>query len=394
MPATYITIENFGAYALVRHQNGVFYIAWYDSDFRQTRRRSLKTKLNSDATDRVRQISELGMTGDPSAALATKPVRTVFDVLDEHRDYVKGLASVEAETIHIDLICASAIAGKRVAALTLRDFEALRDDWVAKGAKISTISRRLSTLRSAIKRAGDNKQLSEKDTPKIPEFRTANHVRAAEPKGDPCGTTALAKLYDATNEPHLQLYWALLFATAGRQSSVLEIEGDQIDRAHSLIDLNPKGRIQTDKYRPILPIQPALQPWLALIPQGRLITWREKPIASVKTGVRRAVARAGLPDDVNSYSVRHSLGRFMTREGIDPGQISVWLGHVRPPQNNKTTLIYSPFAPTYMIDARKGVEKFVGEIAAQAKTPLLTPPETVKAYLQRLITIEKRDREC
>lgn len=108
MPATYITIENFGVYALVRHQNGIFYIAWYDSDVRQTRRRSLKTKLNSDATDRVRQISELGMTGDPSAALATKPVRTVVDVLDEHRNYVKGLASVEAETIHIDLICASA----------------------------------------------------------------------------------------------------------------------------------------------------------------------------------------------------------------------------------------------------------------------------------------------
>ncbi|GAU82890.1 tyrosine-type recombinase/integrase [Bosea sp. BIWAKO-01] len=393
MPATFTPIEDFGEYSLVRHSNKVYYIAWYDPAQRQTKRRSLKTKVNSDAMDRVRQVSESGMTGDPLAALGAKLVRTVVDLLDDHRDYVKDLASVEAETIHINLICASAIANKRVAALTRRDFEALRDEWVAKGAKISTVSRRLSTLRSAIKRAADNKQLAEKDAPKIPEFRTANHVRAAEPKGDPCGTEALARLYDATEEPHLQVYWAVLFATAGRQTSILELEGQQIDREHSLVDLNPKGRVQTDKYRPVLPILQSLQPWLDLIPQGLLIMWRDKPIASVKTGVRRAIARADLPNDINSYSVRHSLGRFMTREGIDPGQISVWLGHVRPPQNNKTTLIYSPFAPTYMIDARQAVEKFVGEIAARAKTPLLTPPDSVKTYLQRLIAVEKRNRD-
>lgn len=393
MPATYSPIEVFGEYSLVRHANGNFYIAWYEPTKRQTKRRGLKTKVTSDAMDRVRQISESGMTGDPLAALEAKVVRTVADVLNEHRNYVKDLASVEAETIHIDLICASAIANKRVAALTRRDLEALRDTWVAKGAKISTVSRRLSTLRSAIKRAVDNKQLSANDAPKIPEFRSAHHIRAAEPKGDPCGTEALARLYDATQEPHLLLYWTLLFATAARQTSVLELEGKHFDRKHMLVDLNTKGRVQTDKYRPVLPILPSLRPWLDLIPDGRLIMWRDKPVASVKTGVRRAIASAGLPNDINSYSVRHSLGRFMIRENIDPGQISVWLGHVRPPLNNKTTLIYSPFAPTFMINARKAVEKFVGEIAAQAKTPLLTPPDSVKAYLQRLIAVEKRNRE-
>lgn len=393
MPATYNTIEKFGEYSLVRHSNMTYYVAWFDPAKRQTNRRSLKTKVNSDAMDRVRQIAESGVTGDPHAALGAKLVRTVADVLDEHRDYVKGLASVEAETIHIDLICASAIADKRVAALTRRDLEALRDDWVAKGAKISTVSRRLSTLRSAIKRAVDNKQLSANDAPKIPEFRSAHHVRAAEPKGDPCGTEALARLYDATQEPHLQLYWTMLFATAARRTSVLELEGKQIDREHSLVDLNTKGRVQTDKYRPVLPIIQPLQPWLELIPDGRLIMWRDKPVTSIKTGVRRAIARAGLPNDINSYSVRHSLGRFMRREGVDLIQIGVWLGHVRPPQNVKTTLIYSPYEPEYMLDARQAVEKFIGEIAAKAKSPLLTPPDSVKIYLQRLIAVEKRDRE-
>lgn len=393
MPSTYTPIEVFGEYSLVRHANGNFYIAWYEPTKRQTKRRGLKTKVTSDAMDRVRQISESGMTGDPLAALEAKVVRTVADVLNEHRNYVKDLASAEAETIHIDLICAAAIANKRVAALTRRDFEALRDTWVAKGAKISTVSRRLSTLRSAIKRAVDNKQLSANDAPKVPEFRSAHHVRAAEPKGDPCGTEALARLYDATEEPHLQLYLTMLFATAARRTSVLELEGKQIDREHSLLDLNTKGRVQTDKYRPVLPILAPLQLWLELIPDGRLIMWRDKPVISVKTGIRRAIARAGLPKDINSYSVRHSLGRFMNREGVDDKQISVWLGHIRPPQNNKITLIYSPYAPEYMLGARQAAEKFIGEIAAQAKTPLLTPPNSVQAYLQRLIAVEKRDRE-
>ncbi|MCZ8042851.1 MAG: hypothetical protein O9330_10265 [Beijerinckiaceae bacterium] len=163
MATTFTVIEKFGEYSLVRHSNMTYYVAWFDPATRQTRRRSLKTKANSDATDRVRQISDSGITGDPLAELETKLLRTVADVLDEHRDYVKGLASVEAETIHINLICASAIADKRVAALTRRDIEALRDDWIANGAKISTVSRRLSTLRSAIKRAVDDKKLAAKD---------------------------------------------------------------------------------------------------------------------------------------------------------------------------------------------------------------------------------------
>jgi len=96
MATTFTVIEKFGEYSLVRHSNMTYYVAWFDPATRQTRRRSLKTKANSDATDRVRQISESGMTGDPLAALEAKVVRTVADVLNEHRNYVKDLASAEA----------------------------------------------------------------------------------------------------------------------------------------------------------------------------------------------------------------------------------------------------------------------------------------------------------
>ena len=55
-------------------------------------------------------------------------------------------------------------------------------------------------------------------------------------------------------------------------------------------------------------------------------------------------------------------------------EISVWLGHVQPPESPKTTLIYSPDDPSYLMSAKAAIEKFVTELNRLTKRDLLSPP--------------------
>lgn len=382
---TYIEVARIGPWRIVRHAgNRRLYVAWYDAAGRQTRRRSLGTADIAKAIALVTSLVDRKIEGDPTDALQRKPIATVREVLDTHLSHVKTLASAEAEEIAIKAMLNSILADRRLASLVRSDFDALKNVWLTTGIVIATVSRRLSTLRSAVSRAVEERLLPPEHAPKIPEYRTKNHVRAAPPKGEVCSPELLARLYDAIVEPHLLVLWVLLLATASRDGALFDLKGEQIDWEHDLIDLNPKGRVQTKKYRPILPIIPAFQAWAELFPQGHVIQWRGQPLASAKTGVRRAVQDAGLPKTVNPYSARHSLGRFLRSHGVSTEEIAVWLGHIAPPDNPATTLLYSPYGPSYLENAAAATEKFFREIASYASTPLLEPPPSVVAYFKRL----------
>ncbi len=386
----YTDVETIGPWRILRHCNGQFYVSWYDAFTRQMRRASLKTDSIKSACEIVQGLVDRAVVGVPRDALRIQPIRTVRELLEGHRSYIANLASAEAEGIQTDKILESALADRRLASLVRSDFEALRDDWLGCGLAISTVSRRLSTLRSAVRRAVDDRRLPREHAPKIPEFRTKNDIRSADPKGDVCSPKELAAIYDATVDPHLRVLWAALFATAARDGALFDFTGAQVDLVNSRINLNPPKRVQTKKYRPILPIIEPFRRWANLFPKDHVIQWRGERLVSAKSGVRRAVDRAGLGKrdgqdiSVNPYSVRHSVGRFMRRHGVETEEISLWLGHRAPPSNCETTLIYSPYGPNYLSNAKAAVEKFFEEIASHAATPLLEPPQNVVDYFARL----------
>lgn len=384
MTSAFIEIARVGDYRILRHSRKWLYVAWYDAGARQIRRRSLGTKDVAKAVAMVTALVDRGINGDPIDALKSKPIHSVRELLEWHRPYVRSLASAEAEEIHIDHINNSLLADRRLASLTQIDFEGLRDAWVADGISIATVSRRLSTLRSGVSRAVNNRLLARDHAPAIPEFRTKNHIRAAAPKGSICATRQFASLYDAVSEPHLNVLLALLFALAARDGAMFDLKGEQVDRENNLINLNPNGRMQTKKYRPVLPIVAPLQAWTAFFPAGHVIQWRGARLRSAKSGIRRAVINAGLPRTVNPYSVRHSLGRYMRLNRVETEEIAIWMGHMAPPDNPETTLVYSPYDPSYLQNAKAATEAFFREIASHARTPLLEPPPSVAAYFKRL----------
>lgn len=384
---SYEVIEAVGEWRVVRHpENGVLYADWYDPGARQVRRASLKTKKLGDAVRKLDNLRERGIRGDPRPHLKDALPPTLRHLLEKHRVYVGKLASAEAEQIAIRRLTDSALADRIADSLTIEDWEELRDCWLAEGSTVATVSRRLSTARSALRRSLNARLISRPVY--VPEFRSSRDMYDAEPKGAVLSIEELARWYDGFTEPHLQLWMALMLGTGARRSAILELTGDQVDAAGGRIRLNPPHRAQTKKFRPLLPIQEHLMPWVEHLPPGPLILWRGKPVLNVKKGMHKALDRAGLNDkNINSYSIRHSLGRYFGDQGVDIKEIAFWLGHDHEP-NRRVTRIYSPSSPDYLQNARAAVAQFVAEIAAKAKTPLLEPPLAVKLMLHRLIEEE------
>lgn len=385
--SSYEVIEAVGEWRIVRHPgNGVLYADWYDPGARQVRRASLKTKKLGDALRKLDNLKERGIRGDPRAHLVDALPPTLGQLLDKHRTYVAKLASAEAEQIAIRRLIESTLADRIADSLTIEDWEELRDCWLAEGSTVSTVSRRLSTARSALRRSFNARLISR--PVHVPEFRSSSAMYDAEPKGAVLTTDELAAWYDGYTEPHLQLWMALMLGTAARRSAILELEGEQIDVATGRIRLNPRHRSQTKKFRPVLPIHDHLGPWIKHLPRGRLILWRGKPVLNVKKGMHKALDRAALHNkNVNSYSIRHTMGRYLADQGVDIKEIAYWLGHDHEPAR-RITRIYSPTSPDYLQNARAVVAQFVAEIASKAKTPLLEPPLAVELMLQRLIEEE------
>jgi integrase len=237
-------------------------------------------------------------------------------------------------------------------------------------------------LRASLRRCAKYSLLGGKAVPVIPEYRSAELNRNAPPKGSILTTKQIATLYDEIEEPHLKVAVIALTGTLSRIGALLDFEFEQIDWANRAINLNPKGRKQTKKYRPELPIVPSFEPWLRLVQPGNLITWREKRITSVKTGISAAAEKAGLPDTTNTYSIRHAGGKFMVGKGVNPEERGVWLGHLNPAGLKRSTAVYSKFSPEFMSASSAAIDAFMQEIASYTKTPFLEPPLSVQAYFQ------------
>ena len=62
--------------------------------------------------------------------------------------------------------------------------------------------------------------------------------------------------------PHLLRFCIISLNTLARPDAVLDLSPMQVDIKRRLIKLNPDGRRQTKKYRPVVPISETLLPWM------------------------------------------------------------------------------------------------------------------------------------
>ncbi|NML88718.1 tyrosine-type recombinase/integrase [Sphingobium sp. SJ10-10] len=267
----------------------------------------------------------------------------------------------------------------------------------SEGASLYTISRDIAALRQPLNWAWKDERIE--SAPFVPDV-----------KGKPEGKTLvytpkqIAALLDAARaEPdreHIALLIIIALSTHGRIEAILELTTDQIQ--DGLIYFNAPGRAQTKKRRSIVTIAPTLAPWLADLPDGKVIQWKKPkrnrttgkleyellPAGSVKRAFENCLLAAGISavetDDLGEpvwlparkklgeskprpklvglgspNTLRHTCSTEMHRRGVPEAQIDTAAGHSGDSTNKKH---YRHLRPDYLQDFIAGVESFWADV--------------------------------
>ena len=352
-------------------KGSIWYVHWYEPVGRQTRRASLKLTSFQEAVSKVRSWVDAGLHGDPRYHPSVQ-LGTVKDLLEwDWAVYGHALASAgthrAASKLLVAFMGATALAAVPVG-FEKRFAAALR----SSGHTLGYAQRCLAVLRAAGTRAAKGKLL--RHAIMVENVEAEADREAALGKAREMTPKEIAGWLDAVNDPHVLFALVVQINTLSRPDAVFDLDRRQVEVGAGLLKLNPDGRRQTKKYRPVVRITDTLAPWLSDLPPGPVIRYRGKKVSCIKTAVRSAAKRAGLDGAVSQYSIRISGSRFLRRSGVPPEEIAIQLGHV-PISSKKVTLRYAPYDPTYLSKAKEGLEAWAREIAKHCKRrEILAPP--------------------
>ena len=238
--------------------------------------------------------------------------------------------------------------------LTVHRQEEFVADLRRQGLADGTIKRTLGVGTAALNRAHERGELLA-----VPHIIT---VEGSQPRDLVLDVEDLRCFWQAIEEPHLRHYFVLLVGTGARPSAVLDLTKFQVDLPRRLLDLNPAGRRQTKKRRPIIRICYSLVPWLKAMSGSVLVSWKGRKVDRVTTSWEKARARAvasirnegaGLARrlrrigdhaaaraaaasarergetmaQVTAYTIRHTVATWLDEQNVPENEIASFLGH-------------------------------------------------------------------
>ena len=346
-----------GDYWLSRRPNSpVWCRTWFNTASRQTSRASLGT--DDLAAARVLLAKWVTLHGHRAA----QQPRDVLmgDVFaryyETHGQHTAG-AGVQRRNLFIALERMQ--EGSTVAEFTLDAQHMLTRRMETDGYKPGTIKRVMGAAKAAVQWAWKNGEM-ERPIPFLTVQDGATRERVLD-------AGEIAALWDAAKPEHLRMFILLLLGTAARPAAVLELTREQCDLDRGLIDLNPPGRVQTKKRRPVVSMPDFLRPWIMQAPPGHLVQFRCKSVTKVNGSWQDAREAADLDDQVVPYAIRHTIATEMRSCGVPELELAGQLGHSMP--NSRTTGRYAKYAPNHLSAARAAIDDFVTEISRAATRP-------------------------
>ncbi|MGV2169207.1 tyrosine-type recombinase/integrase [Agrobacterium sp. 16-172Ci] len=347
-----------GKYWLSQHNSPVYKATWYDADTGQTRRASLGTKDFHEAKKLLAEYA-LKETIPKDQRAADMPLGLVFYRYWEH--HAKNIASADQAKYALSL-WTEFWGASTVADLTPPKQKEFILWLKAKGYKNSYVSRTMSVGRSAVRFSWKNGEISSVpfiyDEPDRSDEKEPYLIKLAEMR---------RLLTKAQERPHMFIYCMIALNTMARPEAALQLSPSQVDLSDRWINLNPKGRKQTKKYRPIVPITNTLSPFLQQTDIPAFVLWNSKPIASVKKTFASTVLDAGLSKEITPYSLRHTMATELRRRGVSAWEIEGLLGHRRP----STTEKYAHYAPDYMSAGRMAIDAYFETLGLTYTVPRL-----------------------
>ncbi len=178
---------------------------------------------------------------------------------------------------------------------------------------------------------------------------------------------------------NLLRYLRAAVATWARPEEIADLRADQWIAAAGILDLNPRGRRQTRKYRGVIPIPRQFAPFLDAM-QGNYL-----PTANIRGAWDRMRAEIGLPGERGEAGwklIRRSMATLARRRIGEEHwrQGEMMLGHVR----TSTSDIYALRDPANLGRALAATESIITDICARvpdaftASTPQPQPRPTRK----------------
>ncbi|MDG5822456.1 tyrosine-type recombinase/integrase [Xylella fastidiosa] len=225
--------------------------------------------------------------------------------------------------------------------------------WLAEHGYTEGYCRRILGIgKSALNRSWKRGEITQVPFVELP--------RIGEPYPHYASREQIVCLLNTDMPEHIWAYFLIRLCTACRGDAARGLQRFQIDTDAKLVQLNPAGRQQTKKFRPTVPLLPALNAYIATVkPESYLVHWHGKPIKSIKTTWRKLRKRAGLPVWFVPKTIRHTLATWLRQRGVPAWDVSGLLGH----HAGGTTDAYAKFDPSYMGAARTALTAIVEELA-------------------------------
>jgi integrase len=156
-----------------------------------------------------------------------------------------------------------------------------------------------------------------------------------------------AKWFPEVKAPHARLYVEIALATMARPTAILELTWPQVDWEHGTLNLNPPGRRQTKKRRPIVALDEETLRLLREAHEGAqsdyIIERGGKKVANIKKAFQAASKRSGI--HVTPYTLRHTGAVWAAERGTPMAELAQFMGH---DDDTTTQKHYARFTPTYL----------------------------------------------
>ena len=166
------------------------------------------------------------------------------------------------------------------------------------------------------------------------------------------------KFFAEVKAPHARLYVLLGLYTMARPSAILDLTWDRVDFDRNLIDLNPPGRKQTAKRRPVVRMNAELKEALLEAYEARqceyVVERGAKKVANVKKAFQAASDRSGI--HVTPYTLRHTGAVWAAENGISMAALAQFMGH---DDDTTTQKHYARFSPDYLANVAEAVQRRV-----------------------------------
>ena len=168
----------------------------------------------------------------------------------------------------------------------------------------------------------------------------------------------LVALLNAPMPAHVWTYCLIRLNTGCRGDAALGLQRFQIDWHDKAVRLNPMGRRQTKKRRPVVPLTRTLAAHLRGLSGVEFYAgWNGAQTDSIKTTWRKIRTRAKLPAWFAPKVLRHTVASELRRRGVPEWDVAGLMGHTG---ESATTAGYAKFDGAKV---RKALDAWMADLA-------------------------------